>query len=90
MTSKIRPIVISSALRVDRLAPDAGEKLRHLDLVKEDDATYFLLEEKAAKIVHKLRDPQMSDEEEVAVQENLAEVFDMPAGVVEEPESPEG
>jgi len=52
------------------------KRLRYLDLVKEGERTFLLLEERDAKVVHKIADPQMTSDEEEAVRENLAEIFE--------------
>ncbi len=54
-----------------------AKRLRYRDLVHEGDEAYLLLEEKEAKLVHRVRDPRMSPDEEQQVQEDLEGIFEI-------------
>jgi len=57
-----------------------SRKLRYLDLQREGEDSYLLVEERGKGQAFRIRDPRMSSTEEECVQENLREIFDMPAG----------
>ena len=51
------------------------KKLRYLDLVHEDDGDYIVLQERGTKTCYRIRDPEMSTEEETIVKRNLEQIF---------------
>lgn len=63
------------------------KKLRYLGIETEGDGTVLLLEHKAHKVVYRVRDPEMSAKEEERVQNDLSDVFDMPAESLNNEES---
>lgn len=56
-----------------------SKKLRYLDLVHEDGESYLVVEERGTKLAYRVRDPKMEAEEERRVEQNLADVFTVPA-----------
>ncbi|MDA3963438.1 MAG: hypothetical protein PF961_21840 [Planctomycetota bacterium] len=71
-----------------------GKKLRYMDLEQRDGETYMVVIERGTKLAHRVRDPQMDPEEEERVQQDLQEVFTMPAAPLEDadtsPKDPSG
>lgn len=55
-----------------------SKRLRYLDLVHEGDESYLIVEDRAAKEAHKIRDPRMSTAEEESVQNDFSKVFELP------------
>ena len=53
----------------------ARQKLRYLDLTADGDEAWMVVEDRAHDAAHRIRDPRMSADEEVAVQENLADIL---------------
>lgn len=62
-----------------------ARKLRYLDLLHDDGEDYLLVEERGERVAHKIRDPHMSAEEETRVQDDLQQVFTMPASSEADP-----
>jgi hypothetical protein len=52
-----------------------SRKLRYRDSIREHDVGYLLAEDRELKCVYKVRDPQMTPDEERLVQRNLMEVI---------------
>ena len=52
------------------------KKLKYVDFQNEDGAQFLLLEDRKRNEIYKIRDPQMSKEEEIKVQEDLMRIFE--------------
>ena len=52
-----------------------AKKMRYLDLTTEGNDAWLLVEDRAHNVAHRIRDPRMTETEEVAVQSNLADVL---------------
>lgn len=51
------------------------KKLRFLDIIHDQDTDYILLQDRSDKKCYKIRDPQMTDEEEQLVANNFESIF---------------
>jgi hypothetical protein len=54
-------------------------KLRYLDTVRDGQQSFLLVEDRGQHLIHRIRDPGMTKDEERAVQDNLMEVIELGA-----------
>lgn len=55
-----------------------GRKLKFLHLDQRDGEHWMVVEERGSGHAHRIRDPHMSEQEEIRGQEDLAQIFTMP------------